>query len=74
MLPSTDQGKLSNDLSRNILSRCCYWSVSDELEAVCARNLEQSKDPALLAHTTHAKAILGARPTNHQGAMPPNLD
>jgi tetratricopeptide (TPR) repeat protein len=61
MLASTDQSKLSNDLSRNILFSLLLLERLDELEAVCARNLEQSKDPALLAHTTYAKAILGAR-------------
>ena len=61
MLASTDQSKLSNDLSRNILFSLLLLGRVDELEIVCARNLEQSKDPALLAHTTYAKAILEAR-------------
>jgi tetratricopeptide (TPR) repeat protein len=61
MLASSDQSKLSNDLSRNILFSLLLLERLDELETVCARNLEQSKDPALLAHTTYAKAILAAR-------------
>jgi tetratricopeptide (TPR) repeat protein len=61
MLAPTDQTKLSNDLSRNILFSLMLLKRLDELETVCARILEQSKDPALLAHTTYAKAILGAR-------------
>ena len=61
MLASTDQSKLSNDLSRNILFSLLLLERLDELEAICMQNFEQSKDPALLAHTTYAKAILAAR-------------
>ena len=61
MLPSSDQSKLNNDLSRNILFSLLLLERLDELETVCERNLGQSKDPALLAHTTYAKAILAAR-------------
>jgi tetratricopeptide (TPR) repeat protein len=61
MLALSDQSKLSNDLSRNILFSLLLLERLDELETFCAQNLELSKDPALLAHTTYAKAILTAR-------------
>jgi len=61
MLPATDRGQTYCELTRNILFAQLLLNRLDEVEAICAENLTRSKDPALLAHTTYAKAILTAR-------------
>jgi tetratricopeptide (TPR) repeat protein len=61
MLPAADRGQTYTEFSRNILFALLLLDRLDEVDAICAENLAGSGDPALLAHTTYAKAILAAR-------------
>ena len=61
MLPAEDRGQAYTEFSRNILFALMLLGRLDEVDAICAENLALSDDPALLAHTTYAKAILSAR-------------
>ena len=61
MIEATQRSKCYNDLTRNALFSLLLLGRFDEVEAICDENMAQSTDPALLAHTTYARAILTAR-------------
>ena len=61
MIAAADRGKTYCELTRNVLFSHLLMGHLDEVEIICAENLAMSGDPALLAHTTYAKAILAAR-------------
>jgi tetratricopeptide (TPR) repeat protein len=61
LIASTSWDKLHSDFSRNILFCTLLLGRFPEVEQICEENLRLKQDPALLAHTTYAKAILAAR-------------
>ena len=61
MLPPANEGKTYSEFSRNILFSLLLLGRLREVEVICAEILSRSQDPALLAHTTYANAILNAR-------------
>ena len=61
MIGDADRGEVHADLGRNILFSLLLLGRFREVEVLCADYLAQTQDPALLAHTTYAKAILAAR-------------
>ena len=61
MLAAADRGAAYCEFTRNALFSLLLLGRIDELEALCEENLTLSEDPALLVHTTYAKAILNAR-------------
>jgi tetratricopeptide (TPR) repeat protein len=61
MLSATDRGQTYCEFTRNILFALLLLNRLDEVDAICAENLARGDDPALLAHTAYAKAILAAR-------------
>jgi tetratricopeptide (TPR) repeat protein len=61
MIATAPRRKSYSDLTRNALFSLLLLGRFDEVEAMCDENMAQSTDPALLAHTTYARAILTAR-------------
>jgi tetratricopeptide (TPR) repeat protein len=60
-LVGSHRGETHSAFSRNILFSLLLLGRFEETEAACAENLALSDDPALLARTAYAKAILNAR-------------
>jgi tetratricopeptide (TPR) repeat protein len=61
MVADAPRGKPYGDLARNALFALLLLGRFNAVEAMCDDNLAHSSDPALLAHTTYARAILCAR-------------
>jgi tetratricopeptide (TPR) repeat protein len=61
MLPSSEDSKLRSDLSRNALFSLLLLGRLEEAEATCLEIQSSSHDPALLAHSAYAMAILNVR-------------
>jgi len=61
MIEPSPWGKLHSDFSRNILFCTLLLGRFSDVEQICEENLRLKQDPALLAHTTYARAILAAR-------------
>jgi tetratricopeptide (TPR) repeat protein len=61
MLPQGVESKTSSDLGRNILFSLLLLGRLDESETACRNIQSTSRDPALLAHSAYAMAILNAR-------------
>ncbi|HEY2385057.1 MAG TPA: tetratricopeptide repeat protein [Terriglobia bacterium] len=61
MLAAEDQGMTYCQFTHDILFSFLKLGRLREVEAVCEENLARSQDPALLTHTSYAKAMLFAR-------------